>query len=124
MASQTGYLYKKEVIDTATTLHTTRPVLFGYKSLADTLFDALGQAQAGKGRDRHSNGESFEEQIICEVTGRLAKSKVGFALGQAVKKIYETTKLDDEAGIQELYGAINYIAAAIIVLKKISQPTI
>ena len=38
-----------------------------------------------------------------------------YNLGQAVKKIYESKRLTEGRDIAELYGAINYIAAAIIV---------
>ena len=37
---------------------------------------------------------------------------------QAVKKIYESVRLPGEAGVRELLGAINYIAAEIIVRRE------
>ena len=92
----------------------------GYEELNTTLIKALEQAQNGKGKERHAKeNEPFAKQIICEVTRRLEKSPVAFPLGQAVKKIYETVNLDEDRSIHELYGAINYIAAAIIVLEEL-----
>jgi hypothetical protein len=43
----------------------------------------------------------------------------GFALGQAIKKMEESQRLPNkEAAIQELLGAIVYIAGAIIYLEE------
>lgn len=87
-----------------------------YMALQEVLHDAYNQAAVGKGADRHACHDNFDKQIICEVTRRLQGSPVGGPLFQAVKKIYETTRTDP---IPELLGAINYIAAAIIVLREI-----
>ncbi len=93
-----------------------------YASLERVFGEALEQAQDGKGKERHAEaGEPFENQIILEVTRRLQKSPVAFSLGQAVKKIYETVNLGDYDAVQELYGAINYIGAAIIRYKELCQ---
>lgn len=87
-----------------------------YISLGLVLQSALEQASRGKGRERHASaGEAYENQIICEVTRRLGS---GYPLGQAVKKIYEAQRLGGERGIAELLGAINYIAASVIVMKE------
>lgn len=85
-----------------------------YQTLHNVLMEALEQAQNGKGKERHAEeGEHFEDQQICEITHRCG---MGFPLGQAVKKIQETKKLDTSARrVHELLGAINYLAAAIIV---------
>lgn len=86
-----------------------------YKSLSDILDEALLQASEGKGKERHaSEGEAFEDQPICEIARRLG----GGDLFQAVKKIYESVRLPGEAGVRELLGAINYIAAEIIVKRE------
>jgi hypothetical protein len=83
-----------------------------YLSLHSVLWEALLQASEGKGKERHaSEGEAFENQPICEIARRLD----GGPLYQAVKKIYESKRLPGEAGVRELLGAINYIAAEIIV---------
>ena len=85
-----------------------------YDSLHKVLLAAYNQAASGKGKERHqlNDEEPFENQKICEIARRLS---VDYNLGQAVKKIYESKGLTDDRDIAELYGAINYIAAAIIV---------
>ena len=88
----------------------------GYEALAKVLSLAMAQASSGKGKERHGgHGEPFHEQQICEIQKRVGG---GFCQGQAVKKIYEADVLDCERAIDELLGAINYIAAAIIVLQE------
>ena len=88
-----------------------------YDSLYKVLLAAYNQASCGKGKERHqlNNEEPFENQKICEIARRLS---VDYNLGQAVKKIYESKRLTEGRDIAELYGAINYIAAAIIVKKE------
>ena len=85
-----------------------------YDSLYKVLLAAYNQASNGKGKERHqlNDEEPFEDQKICEIARRLS---IDYNLGQAVKKIYESKRLTDGRDIAELYGAINYIAAAIIV---------
>jgi len=86
-----------------------------YASLQHVLDNAFRQASEGKGKERHAEeGEPFEKQQIVEIGRRLQGNPAAGPLFQAVKKIYESGRLDDEKGIHELYGAINYIAAAII----------
>lgn len=89
-----------------------------YDSLYKVLLSAYNQASNGKGKERHqlNNEECFENQKICEIARRLSTD---YNLGQAVKKIYESKRLEGDRGIAELYGAINYIAAAIIVLDEV-----
>ena len=87
-----------------------------YASLERVLLDAMIQASNGKGKERHAGeGEHYEDQVMCEITRRLGP---GYPLGQAVKKIIESQRLGGDAGVQELLGAINYIAGAIIVLQE------
>jgi len=92
-------------------------VATGYKELADVLDDALEQAQGGKGAERHAEeGQPFVEQLICTLT---RSEGTGFPRGQAIKKIDETKRLETvEAKVRELLGAINYIAADVIVLRE------
>ena len=86
-----------------------------YDSLALVLEKAFAQAAYGKGVQRHSvKDEPFEEQLICFLERR-GYSGCRF---QAAKKIDESLRLDPEAAIQELVGAINYLCAAIIVLQE------
>ena len=87
-----------------------------YEALMGVLRRAYAQASTGKGRERHAaENEPFSEQVICEVTRRLG---TGYPLGQAVKKIYESQRLGGPRGVHELLGAINYIAAAVIVMEE------
>ena len=88
----------------------------GYESLATVYDSAIEQASEGKGKERHAEaGEPYENQIICEVARRVG---LGYPLGQAVKKIYESQRLGGDAGLQELLGALNYVAAAFIVMQE------
>ena len=91
-----------------------------YDSLYKVLLSAYNQASNGKGKERHqlNDDEPFENQKICEIARRLS---VDYNLGQAVKKIYESKRLADQRDIAELYGAINYIAAAIIVKQEVKN---
>ena len=88
----------------------------GYESLATVYDSAIEQASEGKGRERHAEaGEPYERQIICEVSRRVG---LGYPLGQAVKKIYESQRIGGERGVAELLGALNYVAAAVIVMRE------
>lgn len=88
----------------------------GYESLVQVYQDAVIQASKGKGRERHANeGEAYEDQIICEVARRVG---LGYPLGQAVKKIYESQRIGGERGVAELLGTLNYVAAAVIVMRE------
>lgn len=87
----------------------------GYDELRHVLNEAVQQAASGKGKERHaSDGEPYEDQAICEITRRVGH---GYPRGQAVKKIFEAERLPKDRAIAELLGAINYIAASIIVMR-------
>lgn len=95
-----------------------REVLPGYETLASVMDDAIAQAQTGKGKERHAGyGEAFEDQQIVQLGEWMGESTV-FAIGQACKKALESTRLDDESARRELLGAINYLAAAVIVIDR------
>jgi len=89
-----------------------------YDSLYKVLLAAHNQAGNGKGKERHqlNDEEPFENQKICEISRRLGSND--YNLGQAVKKIYESKRLPKDRAISELLGAINYIAAGIIILEE------
>jgi hypothetical protein len=90
-----------------------------YGELFRVLHGAYTQASDGKGRARHAElNEPFEEQKICEITRRLRGNVAAGALFPAVKKCYESGRLPKDRAIAELQGAINYIAAAIIVMEE------
>lgn len=105
--------------DMMATTSETSVIDLAYKSLYDILGDAFLQACDGKGKERHAKpSEPFEKQKICEITRRVG---LGYPLGQAIKKAEESLRLQPEAGVQELLGAINYLAAAIIVMREIPE---
>lgn len=93
-----------------------------YQRLRGVFDGALDQASSGKGYERHADGQPFERQEICENTRAVG---LGFPLGQARKKIKESLRLLESRGqaaaVNELYGAINYVAAAIIVIEDSGQ---
>lgn len=94
----------------------------GYEPLARVFQDAMQQAATGKGRDRHAYGqEPFTKQLIFEIDNRLS-GRGAYPLGQAVKKIYESRRLDAQAAQEELLGALVYIAAAVIELRQTDAP--
>ena len=84
-----------------------------YKSLKEVFAQASYAAESGKGFDRHAAGQPFEDQPIMWIEKHFSS----FQLGQAVKKLHESQRLECEAAVSELLGAINYIAARIIYLK-------
>ena len=89
----------------------------GYSSLADVLAKALDQAQNGKGNQRHQVGNApFSGQPICSLTRIYG---LAYPFGQAAKKIHEVGQLErKEAKLAEVLGAINYLAAAYIVISE------
>ncbi len=87
----------------------------GYAALADVMTRALEQASAGKGAQRHAQGQAFEQQPMQQL---IRLYGVGFALGQAAKKAQEAQRLPTvERQVAELLGAINYLAGAVIALE-------
>jgi hypothetical protein len=89
-----------------------------YAKLAEALRGAYNQASEGKGRERHATDEPFEEQKICVISRWIADSPIAGVLFQAVKKAVESARLPSERAIRELQGAINYLAAGIILLEE------
>jgi len=81
-----------------------------YKPLFNILMKAVDQSASGKGHERHSTGQSFLEQPIMTISRRYG---VGFALGQAEKKMQESLRLPHDLAEAEMLGAIVYLAAAI-----------
>jgi len=87
-----------------------------YESLHRVLMQALDQAQSGKGKERHADGNRFENQPIC-VIGR--RKGYGFTEGQVWKKILEVDNLlTIDAKIREMLSIIVYAAADIILLEE------
>jgi hypothetical protein len=90
-----------------------------YNALARILGDAMNQASSGKGKERHADGERFENQKICVINRWLHGSPIAGPLFQAVKKAVESSRMTYDAAIRELYGSINYIAAGILLLEEL-----
>lgn len=92
-----------------------------YAALADVLNDAYMQAARGKGNARHSAGKPFLEQPILEIV-RMLDGIDGHAF-QGMKKLQEASRMvkreQHNAAIHELYGVINYAAAAVIRIREI-----
>lgn len=97
----------------------TGPVVSGYEPLAGILGEALNQAQAGKGKERHANGKAFLDQPIMEI-GRMVG--IGYQTGQAMKKSQEAVGMhnrgEPDRAVAEMLGAINYLAAAILAIRE------
>lgn len=86
-----------------------------YIELIKVFEMAYERASKGKGYQRHSFGEPFEQQMICRGPRIFG---IGALLYQIYKKTEEVTKLDLEAKINEFLDIINYSAAAVIILKE------
>lgn len=88
----------------------------GYERLAAVLHAAYKQAAGGKGKERHaSDGIAFEDQPMNSIN-RLLGTNHGH-IYQATKKAVESQRLPRARAIAELYGAINYLAGAVIHLE-------
>lgn len=85
----------------------------GFQPLADVLARAFKQAANGKGQERHGGGLPFIEQPMQHL---IKLHGLGFALGQAGKKCQEAQRLPTDRAVNELLGAIVYIAGAVIAL--------
>jgi len=87
-----------------------------YMTLAKVLDRAFDQASGGKGKDRHVKveGQRFEDQPICTLQHIYGN---GYAFGQVGKKMEEAQRLPKDRAVAELLGAINYIAAAVVVIE-------
>lgn len=87
-----------------------------YAALSDVLSRAYDQAALGKGAARHADGRPFTEQPMQTISELLGNHQG--LLYQAMKKIQESNRMDKDAAVRELLGAINYIAGAIIFLEQ------
>lgn len=88
-----------------------------HKSLYAVLMRAFEQATQGKGKERHSYGEPFQDQKICIINRWLGSADGN--IYQAIKKVIESKRLPHERAVQEILGGINYLAAAVIVLEQL-----
>ena len=88
----------------------------GYEALEQVLNEALEQAAAGKGKERHAQDKPFDEQPM-QLISELIGDTHGMAF-QAIKKLQESLRLPTDRAIREQLGAINYIAGMVIMLRK------
>lgn len=91
----------------------------GYKPLNAVLLEAFNRAARGKGRERHATDEPFTQQPIFHITKSLG-GRPDPLLFQAVKKIYESQRLENEPACNELLDAIVYLAAAVLLRKGVA----
>lgn len=82
------------------------------EALLRAFAGAYAQASTHKGAERHAVGRDFLEQPLFEIMRGLGND--GFALGQALKKLQESERLPWERALEELRGAIVYLAAALL----------
>ena len=87
-----------------------------YDSLYKVLLSAYNQASCGKRKERHANDEPFENQKIITLNKQIGSNHG--AIFQACKKAQESARLPHDRAIMELLGAINYLAAAVIMLQQ------
>lgn len=91
-----------------------------YTALENVYRSAFGQAAFGKGKERHAGeGERFEDQFICQGQRDFG---LGGGIFQAVKKCKEALGMVERGELDrarfELLGAMNYIAATVIVVEE------
>jgi len=88
------------------------------EGLHRVIDEAFAQAAVGKGRERHANDLPFEEQPIMVIPQLLGDGDAYSHRFQAVKKISEVRNLPNaSAKKHELLGAINYLAAAVLLIE-------
>jgi hypothetical protein len=93
----------------------------GYEPLAEVLQEALNQSQLGKGKVCHANGLPFLQQPIMQGA---RESGEGGLVFQSRKKILEAYNCkDDDRAITDMLGAINYIAAQVILRRETHKNT-
>ncbi len=84
----------------------------GYEKLMAVFVAAMDQAANGKGKERHATPLPFELQpTVCDAR----ELGIGFPIGQARKKALESIRLKGRHRLNELLGAMVYLAMAYIV---------
>jgi hypothetical protein len=90
-----------------------------YAPLKRVLMNAYNHASVGKGRERHGNGGDFISQDIMAIA---RVHGIGFQTGQAEKKVREShgmiSRSEYRSAKSELLGAINYLAAAYLLIEE------
>ena len=98
----------------------TPPSDDGYDSLRAVLAQAVEQASGGKGTERHSNGQPFDQQPICQGGRRFGIAGLVYQCWKKSHEVPVLLAMDDgkARAVRELLGVINYAAAAILVLQE------
>jgi hypothetical protein len=79
------------------------------------LMRAYKMVAEGKGQQRHGAGRAWNDQPIITISRAVGE---GFPIGQAMKKLEESTRMVPEAAVLELLGSIGYICAAVQVIEE------
>jgi hypothetical protein len=112
----------RQVLNTGSAYVTigTPPSDDGYDSLRVVLAQAVEQASGGKGTERHSNGQPFDQQPICQGGRRFGIAGLVYQCWKKSHEVPVLLTMDDgkARAVRELLGVINYAAAAIIVLQE------
>ena len=88
----------------------------GYDDLFYILMEAYERAAIGKGHQRHSGGEPFNQQWILRGSRRFGVGSLNYQIG---KKNEEIERLETmEAKVKELLDIMVYAAAEIILLRE------
>jgi len=88
----------------------------GYDDLFYILMEAYERAAIGKGHQRHSGGEPFNQQWILRGSRRFGIGSLSYQIG---KKNEEIECLETmEAKVKELLDIMVYAAAEIILLRE------
>lgn len=92
-----------------------------YKKLVEIYRMAYDRAATGKGHERHSQGESYDEQWILRGTRTFGIGGPQFQIGkkneEIAKKLQSNpTPVDKRAMAAEFLDIINYSAAAVLAL--------
>ena len=85
-----------------------------YDMLRGILDEAYEQATGGKGQERHAAGRDFDKQPIISIPTLLGDDEGTALLFQAIKKLEESLRLPPHMKRNERLGAINYIAASML----------
>lgn len=93
-------------------------IFFGdpkFGPLRHQLVRAYKMVAEGKGQARHGAGRAWDDQPIITISRAVGE---GFPIGQAMKKLEESTRMVPEAAVHELLGSIGYICAAVQVIEE------
>lgn len=97
---------------------TTETVFFGDPKFAlyrHQLMRAYKMVAEGKGQVRHGAGRAWNDQPIITLSRTHGPA---FAVGQAAKKIEESSRMEAAPAVIELLGAIGYLCAAVQVIEE------